>query len=664
MNKIIFILFLLVYSSVSGQNISVDSNYSATQLVQDVLVNSGCIQVSNVSVSGGNFGSSETSYGYFNANGSILPFTDGVLLTTGKLTSAVGPNSNFSDDGSGLGWNGDTDLNTALGLSNSYNATVLEFDFVPNTSQISFDYIFASEQYLSNPGSNQCNFTDGFAFLLKEASSSSYQNLAVIPGTNTPVKVNTVRGSGTICPPANEAYFDAFNSGNYPTTFDGQTKTLTAQANVTPGTLYHIKLVIADEGNARFDSGIFLKAGSFNSRKDLGPDRLLATGNPLCSGENFVVNAFENLATAYQWFENGTPITGATSATYTINHAGEYSVEIEINSNCTIFGSIKIEQAPALLINDDSYSLCDTDTDGKANFDLNAIKTSLFTNLPTGFQIEFFETSTSTTALPSNYSNTTPFTQTIYAKITNIQNCYVPFPVYLTVNVFNPQFPNENISICNSNNELLVAPAGFSSYSWNTTPVQNTPTITVNSSGTYIVTITNSNGCTTTKTFVVSSSEAPTITSIEVNDFEEELSATINVQGNGNYQYALNGGAFQANPTFILNESGEYEIVVNDSNGCGTATASFYALSYPKYFTPNGDGYHDTWKIENLDKKGLENSRIYIFDRFGKLLKQILASGEGWNGYFNNQMMPSSDYWFVLELTNGKTIKGHFSLKR
>ena len=68
--------------------------------------------------------------------------------------------------------------------------------------------------------------------------------------------------------------------------------------------------------------------------------------------------------------------------------------------------------------------------------------------------------------------------------------------------------------------------------------------------------------------------------------------------------------------------------------------------------------------FQNLDKKGLENSRIYIFDRFGKLLKQILASGEGWNGYFNNQMMPSSDYWFVLELTNGKTIKGHFSLKR
>lgn len=664
MNKIIFTLFFLVFYTVTGQNITVDANYTATQLVQDVLVNSGCIQVSNVSVSGGNFGSGETSYGYFNANGSVLPFTDGVLLSTGKLNSAVGPNSNFSDDGSGIGWNGDSDLNTALGLSNTFNATVLEFDFIPNTNQISFDYIFASEQYLSNPSSNQCNYTDGFAFLLKEASSSTYQNLAVIPGTTTPVKVNTVRGTGTICPPANEAYFDAFNSGNYPTTFDGQTKTLTVQANVNPGTLYHIKLVIADEGNARFDSGIFLKAGSFNARKDLGPDRLITTGNPLCSGENLIVNAFENLATSYQWFENGNPISGANSATYSINHAGMYSVEIEINSNCTIIGEIKIEQAPTLTINDDSYAICDSDNDGKASFDLNAIKTSLFTNLPTGFQIEFFETITSTTALPSNYSNTTPFTQTIYAKITNIQNCYVPFPVYLTVNVFNLQFQNEYISICNSNDELLVAPAGYSAYSWNTNPVQNTPIITVNSGGTYIVTITNASGCTTTKTFIVTSSEAPIITSVLVNDFEEELSATIFAQGNGNYEYALNGGAFQASSTFNLNESGDYEIVVNDRNGCGTASTSFYALSYPKFFTPNGDGYHDTWKIENLDKNGLENSRIFIFDRFGKLIKQILASGEGWNGTYNNQLLPASDYWFVLELTNGKTIKGHFSLKR
>lgn len=86
----------------------------------------------------------------------------------------------------------------------------------------------------------------------------------MVPGTNIPVKVNTVRGSGTICPPANQAYFDAFNDTNHPTNFNGQTKILKAESDVIPGETYHIKLVIADEGNHRFDSAIFLGGGSFN----------------------------------------------------------------------------------------------------------------------------------------------------------------------------------------------------------------------------------------------------------------------------------------------------------------------------------------------------------------------------------------------------------------
>ena len=87
-------------------------------------------------------------------------------------------------------------------------------------------------------------------------------------------------------------------------------------------------------------------------------------------------------------------------------------------------------------------------------------------------------------------------------------------------------------------------------------------------------------------------------------------------------------------------------------------------MDYPKYFTPNGDGYNDTWYIKNLDKRNLENSIITFFDRYGKLIKQISGTSEGWNGTFNGEILPSTDYWFTIELTNGKTIKGHFALKR
>ena len=387
MKKIFFILFTLSFTVGFSQNITVNDSFTPQQLVENILVNSGCVSVSNFSVSGGNFGTSESSYGYFNADGSAFPFQDGIILSTGKLSSVIGPNSNFSDDGSGSGWAGDADLNTALGLSNTFNATVLEFDFVPNANNISFEYIFSSEQYLLNPTSNQCNFTDGFAFLLKEASASTYQNLALIPNTTIPVRVNTVRGSGTICPPANEAYFDAFNTGNYPTAYNGQTKILTAQSVVTPGTLYHIKLVIADEGNGRFDSGIFLRAGSFISEKDLGVDRLIATGNPLCNGQNLTLNATQAGATNYQWFKNGNP-TGTNSPTFNVTSAGTYSVEIDINTTCMLTGEIKIEYAPNLIINDSDFDICDTDTDGLASFNLATLQTQIFNNLPANFTIK------------------------------------------------------------------------------------------------------------------------------------------------------------------------------------------------------------------------------------------------------------------------------------
>jgi gliding motility-associated-like protein len=663
MKKIIVLLFTLSFTVSFSQNITVNDSFTPQQLIENILVNSGCVSVSNFSTSGGNFGSGGLSYGYFNANGSTFPLQEGILLTTGNINSAVGPNSNFSDDGNGLSWNGDADLNTALGLSNTFNATFLEFDFVPNANNISFEYIFSSEQYLLNPTSGQCNFTDGFAFLLKEASASSYQNLALIPGTNTPVRVNTVRGSGTICPPANETYFDAFNTGNYPTTFDGQTKILTAKSVVTPGTLYHIKLVIADEGNHRFDSGIFLKAGSFISEKDLGLDRLIATGNPLCTNEVLTLNATQTGATGYQWFHDGNPV-GTNSPTFNVTSAGTYSVEIDINANCTLNGKIDIEYAPNLTIIKDDFKICDANNDGLATFDLATIQTQIFNNLPTNFTVGLFDSPTSTTLLPSNYTNTVPFQQIIYARITNIQNCYGNIPITLNVTIFPEIFNDETIGICNNTPTNINAPSGFSSYSWNTTPIQTSQTITVSNTGTYTVTITNSDGCTKTKTFTVVNSEVATITSIEVTDFNQVyLIAQIYISGNGDYEYSINGIDYYNDNSFNLFNEGEFTAYVRDKNGCGVVYETFYALNYPKFFTPNNDNYNDTWLIKNLDKKRLENSKISIFDRFGKLLKQIEGT-TGWDGTFNGNQVSASDYWFVIELTNGKTVKGHFSLKR
>jgi gliding motility-associated-like protein len=663
------LLFALGIQFGKAQNISVDEGYTPQDLVEDVLINSTCANVFNVSVSGGNFATGEKSYGYFDGTGTTFPFQNGIILSTGKINNAPGPNSYLSDDGGGMGWNGDSDLNDALGLSNTFNATILEFDFIPLGNRISFDYIFSSEQYLSNPSPNQCNFTDGFAFLLKRNGETSYQNLAVIPDTNIPVKVNTVRGSGTICPPANQAYFDAFNGTNHPTNFNGQTKVLKAESNVIPGETYHIKLVIADEGNYRFDSAIFLGGGSFNFGIDLGDDRLIATGNPLCPGETLTVDATQVGATGYQWFQNTNPISGATNPTYTITSAGEYTVDIFYGTTCSPPSeTLKIEYAESLIINQDLFTECDADDnqDGKTVFNLDDIKNQLFTNLPVDFVVSFFEIPTSTTALPTNYTNTSPLSETIYARIMNVQGCYSDYPVTLRVNTFDAILVDETIGLCEDSILTLDAGSGFSSYEWNTNPPQFTQQITVNSGGIYEVTVTNALNCPKTKTFTIEASGIATIENIAINDFQENNTVTIEISSTslGDYEYSLDGVNYQDSNVFTNLNAGEYTVYVQDKKGCGIVFETFYILDYPKYLTPNGDGYNDTWFIKNLDKRNLENSVITIFDRYGKLLKRYVADRESWNGTFNGNNLPSTDYWFTIELTDGKTIKGHFALKR
>ena len=666
-NKIyLLLIFGLVFQLGTAQYITVDEIFTPQQLIEDKLINSPCANVFNVSVSGGNFASGEKSYGYFEATGTGFPFTNGIVLTTGKTINTIGPNASLSDDGGNMGWDGDPDLNQALGLTNTFNATVLEFDFIPQGDHISFDYIFSSEQYLLNPSANQCNFTDGFAFLLKRNGDPNYQNLAVVPNTTIPVKVNTVRGPGTICPPANAAYFDAFNDINHPTNFNGQTKVLTAQSDVIPGDTYHIKLVIADEGNYRYDSALFLGGESFNFGVDLGEDRLISTGTALCSTQTLPLNATQTSAIGYQWFENNVALVSETNPTYLVTSAGDYSVTINYGGNCETTGTIRVEYAVDLIVNQTRFSECDNDAnqDGITAFNLTDIIPDLFTNLPSNYTISFFASTTSTTALPFIYANTNPYLQTIYARITNIQGCYSDYPLDLIVNTFPAIITDEEVGLCENTSTVLDAGSGFTSYTWNTTPVQNAQTITVANSGTYSVILTNDSNCSKTKTFTVTPSGIATINDIIINDFSENNTITVDYTGISTYVFSLDGTNYQSSPTFTNLIEGAYTVYAKDTKDCGVVTATFYILDYPKFFTPNGDGINDFWSIKNLNQRNLQNGTIEIFDRYGKLIHQINTRNQVWDGTFNGVNLPSSDYWFQMKLADGKIIKGHFSLKR
>ncbi|MFN3754367.1 choice-of-anchor L domain-containing protein [Flavobacterium sp.] len=662
-------ILLFFFGTASAQYITTDESRTPIQLIENVLINSGCASVSNVSVSGGNFASGEKSWGYFNANGSSFPFSEGVVLSTGKIINTQGPNTFISDDGGGMGWTGDNDLNQALGLNNTFNATVLEFDFIPLGNQISFDYIFSSEQYLTNPNPNQCSFTDGFVFLLKEVGSANYENLAVIPNTNIPVRVNTVRGSGTICPAENEQYFGGFNGIEHPTNFNGQTTILTARATVIPGNQYHIKLVIADEGNYRYDSAIFLKGSSFSVGVDLGNDRTFANQNPVCHNENLTLNGTSNGAQSYQWRFNGNPIIGQTASTlsfsppYNSSQNGMYSLATTYSPTCTNISEIYLEFAPELTIAQTSYSFCDNDSNqnGITTILLNDIVPTLFSNLPSTYQVGFYSSTTSTTLLPNSYQNTTPNQQIIYARILNV-NCYNPIPVTLNILTFSGNIADETLSICVNVPVTLVANSGYQNYVWNIGAT--TSTIQVSVPGTYTVTFENASGCSITKTFTVFGSEAATIDNIIINDFSANNSVEIIASGIGDYEYSIDGTQYQDSPVFTNLNGLQYTAFVKDKKYCGIVSRVFYLVQIPKYFTPNGDGVNETWYIKNLTQRGLGQSVITIFDRYGKIITQFSGTDFGWDGTYNGRLLLADDYWFTITNSGKELAKGHFALIR
>ena len=131
---------------------------------------------------------------------------------------------------------------------------------------------------------------------------------------------------------------------------------------------------------------------------------------------------------------------------------------------------------------------------------------------------------------------------------------------------------------------------------------------------------------------------------------------------NANYEFSIDGINYQSNTLFTSVPKGNYIAYVRNSATCEYTTYPFTILDYPTFFTPNGDGFNDIWKIDGLDL--YPQAVISIFDRFGKLLKQMNSNSVGWNGNFNGTQLPADDYWFRLVLNDNQIVNGHFSLKR
>ena len=421
--RFFIIVLLLLFGRMSAQFITVDNTtYTPQQLVADKFIgtqNLSCVSISNVTVSGGNLGAGNSSYGYFNKGTSNLGMNEGIILSTGNILAAPGPKTKPVQSATASGWTGDLDLADAIGLPMSVlsNATFLEFDFKSTLSKkISFRYMFLSEEYY--PGNY--DYSDAFAFLIKKKGSTGpYQNIAVVPGTGDPVSVTTINDRD------NPKYFDGFigfysqqnGSNDSATNFNGQTKILTAVAEIDPGEEYHIKLVIADEGrnaNSQYDSAVFLEAGSFTGNIDMIPAIETDDSAIICNGSNVTIQPknpttdINDSGAKYYWYKDNVSLGLPLNQTsYTTNVPGDYRLEVMLSTGCTLAGNVKVENAPVAVINSSPIMICDDDFDGKYVEKLSNFTGQIVTNFNGDFTVEYYTRS----GIKINPDNDFEFTQ-------------------------------------------------------------------------------------------------------------------------------------------------------------------------------------------------------------------------------------------------------------
>ncbi len=267
--KVGFWMLTLFFSTIASAQITVTNTQTPEELVNDVLVGAGVV-ISNVEFNHSVplAGAVQAQAGYFDATGTTFPITEGVILATGNVSLAEGPNdSGSATDNDGVAVDPDDSDLDAIGTTTINNEAILEFDFVPSGDSIVFSYVFASEEYHEYSTSS---FNDVFGFFISGPGfAGPYEfggeNLAIIPGTALPVTMNNLNNGPSNTGPCMNCEFLVDNTGGGDIQYDAHTVVMYARAEVICGETYHIKMAIGDAGDMSLDSGVFLEASSFSS---------------------------------------------------------------------------------------------------------------------------------------------------------------------------------------------------------------------------------------------------------------------------------------------------------------------------------------------------------------------------------------------------------------
>ncbi|WP_353148889.1 choice-of-anchor L domain-containing protein, partial [Flavobacterium sp.] len=452
MKKITISILLLFFSGILfSQSISVNTGIPVSQLVQNVLIDSPCAQVSNFTTQG-NCGIGKFTFGGSPVN---FPFQDGVIIRSG---TAVNSSGNYTDSNNSTICSGLTDVELrAINIANGNNGTIndasfIKFNFTPFTDNFSFNFIFASNEY----GAFQCGYSDVFAFILTDVTpgvTTPAQNLAVIPGTTTPVSVTNIRNNAfnANCPSVNPTYFSVYTPNVTPASntvmnMRGYTVPMTASATVIPNHNYTIKLVIGDYTDSDFDSAVFIEGGSFNigltnltypigTGGSYSQDMLVSNGQAICPGQSRVISTGLSAANFdFVWTRNGVNLN-IDAPSITVSSPGTYCVSASVTGGgaCSQTDCIVVEYFTGFSINQTPPNMVVCNP----NVNLTTQNNSILAGLDTATHDVEYYFSMADAMNPSSIPFTTFIatlgtTQTIVAKVTNI---FAACPEYATFTV-------------------------------------------------------------------------------------------------------------------------------------------------------------------------------------------------------------------------------------
>lgn len=453
---------------------------------------------------------------------------------------------------------------------------------------------------------------------------------------------------------------------------------------VEPGEDYYLLINNYTNINSGFSvqfSGTIFETNPYDALDCAIITNLLGAPIAACENESVVLDATTTGATHYNWYENTgggfSLMSGENNPTLNILNAALYRVEV-ITPTGNIYSDVQVSFSVTPIsfdATDEIYCFAENTTYDLSQKNMEVIGGQNPLKILISYHSTLIDALSGFNKLPMEYEMSEGV-NTIYVRVASIDNpnCYdAPSSFELTAIATPEAIFSTEVFLCDDVQTATIGDENLNNsytYLWETG--ENTPTIEVTQAGTYGLTITNTylgQSCSEIFTIAVFISNAPEITDVEIEDLQKNNRVTVITDVVGDFEFALDDGGFQSHNVFEDVPPGEHIVRIRDLEGCGETSENIMVVGFPKFFTPNGDGTHDSWRIEGITT--LQNPEVHVFDKFGKLLAILNTTTLEWDGTYLGRPLPATDYWFKLtyidsneQKVEAKYIDNHFSLRR